>query len=151
MNIIAPYRSDESDKKHIYSRFDKVEREGFVSNEQKIEAFINQGMVLTEYHGTSAEYDIGEEESDFESDSPEFIDELTNQALEDSRPPLIQHLDKITALESLENAEKTIEESESRRKNKKTDVSDSEKVVNAIKEGFKAVSKEKNKTETPQA
>lgn len=148
MNIVAPYKQTLLDSKVTYSHIDNVERAGYVSNEQKITAFINQGLVLTEFRANSSEFDIPEQESEFESDSQEFLDELTRQAEEFDEKPLLQHLDKITAEETLKDAELSLnfaqKEAEKQSKRSKKQ-SDTDKIVASIEKGFESV-KEKNKT-----
>ena len=109
VSILAPYRSGEVDviKECDLSALDRVERGGYVPNEVRIQKFIDSGLVL---FGQSAqgtgEYEIPGGESDYEADSDEYRDELEDEAENYNEAPLMQYIDKITAEEVLDNAEK---------------------------------------------
>ena len=66
---------------------------------------------------------------------------MTKQAEDFDSPPLMQHFDKITAEEVLDNADKSIKISEKvdSKKNKKSEKSDAMAIKEAIKEGFSEV------------
>lgn len=81
------------------SQIDEVERAGYVSPDKKIQSFIESGQLLQDYRGNSEEFDIEGSESDFESDSPEYADELTHDAENYSGEIMPQFIDKITANE----------------------------------------------------
>lgn len=138
---IVPPSVQKFKPKNDYSKIDNVERAGYVANYEKIDTFINTGMLLMDYHANSSEYDIPESESDFEQDTPEYLEELTKQAEDFDSPPLMQHFDKITAEEVLDNADKVMKMSEKvdSKKTKKSEKSDAMAIKEAIKEGFSEI------------
>lgn len=147
VSIVSP-TFVEDEKVNVYSKIDRVERGGFVPNDKKIEQFIQSGVVGFDRHG-SGEYEIQESESDFEEDSPEFLEELTKQAEDFDEPPLAQHMDKLTAEEILSDSEKIIESRKEEAKKPKKNASDFEdSVVKAITKGFDVLKTEKNKAES---
>lgn len=150
MNIVCPYKSDELDKKNKYDTHDMVERDGFVSNERKIESFIETGMVLTEYHANASEYDIPEEESEYEQDTPEYLEELTKQAENYKETPLLQHLDKITAEEVLAEADLALERA-SKVNTQKKPKDASERLIEALERNSKAIAESAKKSAKAEA
>lgn len=148
MRIVAPYFVTE-EAVHTYDTHDKVEREGYVSNEKKIDTFIQTGLVLQNMSITGGpEYEIQGGESDFEPDSPEYLEELTKDAENYNEKPLEQYMDKITAEEILSDADKTIETEKRTKKNKKKEVSFEDSIVSAITKGFDRIDKQPNKAES---
>lgn len=146
VSIISP-TFVEDEKVNVYSKIDRVERAGFVPNDKKIEQFIQSGVVGFDRHG-GGEYEIQESESDFEEDSPEFLEELTKQAEDFDNPPLAQHMDKLTAEEILSDAEKTMESRKREPKKSKNGDTFEDSVVKAITKGFDVLKTEKNKAES---
>lgn len=146
MKIVAPYFVTE-EAVHGYNPHDKVEREGYVPNDKKVQTFIETGLLMQNMRLGGEEYEIQGEESDFEADSLEFRDELTRDAENFNQQPLNQFMDKITAEEILSDADKTIEIKKRTSKNKKKDVSFEDSVVSAITKGFDRIEKKSNKAE----
>lgn len=151
MNIVAPYSSDELDKKHEYSKVDHVERGGYIPNDKKIEEFISSGLALVQMRRGAGEYEIPEEESDFEEDSPEYLEELERQAEEYKEPPLMQHIDKMTAEEVLESADKALKQAELDEVEKKHQPKSKDantRLVEALERNSKALERVTNKAES---
>lgn len=146
VSIISP-TFVEDEKVNVYSKIDRVERAGFVPNDKKIEQFIQSGVVGFDRHG-GGEYEIQESESDFEEDSPEFLEELTKQAEDFDELPLAQHMDKLTAEEILSDTEKTMESQKREPKKSKNGDTFEDSVVKAITKGFDVLKTEKNKAES---
>lgn len=137
MKIVAPYFvTDES--VHEYDTHDKVEREGYVPNDKKIDSFINTGMLMQNMRIGGEDYEIQGGESDFEADSIEFRNELTQDAENFAEQPLSQFLDKITAEEILADSENALKEREKTSKEKKLSrkKSDAEKIISSLDKGF---------------
>lgn len=133
-----------------YSKIDSVERSGYVPNDKKVESFMQTGSISSLSSG--GEYEIDEEESDFEADSPEYLEELEKDATKfiENNEPLSQFMDKITAVEILNDADKKIEsEKRTRASKKQASASKEDSIIKAITEGFNRVEK-KNKTESEQ-
>lgn len=131
-----------------YSKIDSVERSGYVPNDKKVEAFMQTGSISSLSSG--GEYEIEEEESEFESDSPEYLEELEKDATKfmEENEPLSQFMDKITAVEILSEADKKIEsEKRTRASKKQASASKEDSIIKAITEGFDRVEK-KHKTES---
>ena len=142
VSVVALYASDVEDKKHTYSSTDKVERSGYVPNDKKIDTFISSGLMLMDFHANNSEYDLPESESEYESDSKEYLEELTSDAEKFDSPPLAQFVDKISANEILDDGEKLLKESEkvaSSKKLARKKKTESEEIIDAIKDGFKSV------------
>lgn len=101
-------------EKVLPSNIDRVERGGYVPNDKKIESFIESGTVLMNQRRGQGEYEIGESESDFEEDSPEYLEELEKEAIDymEKNPPLNQFLDKVSANEILDEADKKMSDSD---------------------------------------
>lgn len=132
----------------IYSKIDSVERSGYVPNDKKVEAFLSNGSVSG--LSSAGEYEIEEEESDFEADSHEYLEELEKDATKfiEENEPLSQFMDKITAVEILSEADKKIEsEKRTRASKKQASASKEDSIVKAITEGFDRLEK-KTKTES---
>lgn len=133
--VVSNTYDPKEDVKRVYSNIDTVERGGYIPNDKKIESFINSGLVLTEMRRGAGEYDIAESESDFEEDSPEYLEELTRQAEDYKEKPLAQFMDKITAVECLATAENQIHQSErNKAKPKRAEKSEGDRIVEAIKD-----------------
>lgn len=116
---------------------DKVERDGYRPNSEKIADFISTGNILNLSRASDADAELPAEESDFEPDSEEFREELTKDAENFDEVPLLQHFDKIDACEILDEVDKKVEEREKLSKKPKVSrKSDKEEIVEAIKEGF---------------
>lgn len=147
MRIIAPYFVTE-EAVHTYDKHDKVEREGYIPNEKKIDIFLQSGMVTQNMHNGGDEYEIQGTESDFEPDSAEYLQELTTDAENYNEQPLEQFMDKITAEEILSDADKSIEIEKRTSKKKKKDVSFEDSIVSAITKGFDRIEKKPNKAES---
>lgn len=130
MDIFAPYRHEESDIKR--KTYDNVERSGYIPNEKKIESFISSGLVLTEMRRGAGQYEIEESQSDYDSDTPEYLDELTKQAEAFDEKPLSQHLDKITCEEILDEADKALQSAMKSSKRNKKASDDKEATAKAI-------------------
>lgn len=121
---------------------DKVERDGYRPNSEKIADFISTGNILNLSRASDADAELPSAESDFEPDSEEFREELTRDAENFDEVPLLQHFDKIDACEILDEADKKVENNErARAKNKKASVSKEDEIISAIKEGFERVEK----------
>lgn len=131
-----------------YSKIDSVERSGYVPNDKKVEAFMQTGSISA--LGNGGEYEIEEAESEFEADSPEYLEELEKDATDfiEKNEPLSQFMDKITAVEVLNEADKKIESDKRTRASKKqASASKEDSIIKAITEGFDRVEK-KHKTES---
>lgn len=154
VSIIAPYRSGEVEiiKECDLSALDRVERGGYVPNEVRIQKFIDSGMVLFGANGQGAgEYEILGSESDFEADSEEYRDELEAEAENYKEAPLMQYMDKITAEEVLDNAEKALRASEEAKKDTKHDRATeqaNETASRAVKEVLESEKKEEESKTT---
>ena len=147
MKIKAPYFFTEENVV-LHDFHDKVERDGYVPNDKKIEIFLASGLVTQNMSRGGSEYEIQGGESDFEPDSPEFLEELTKDAENYNERPLEQYMDKITAEEVLSDAELTIETEKRTKKNKKKEVSFEDSIVSAITKGFDRIEKKPNKAES---
>lgn len=145
MRIVAPYFEKEKPKE--YSSIDRVERGGYIPNDKKIETFIESGLSLVQMHRGTGEYEINEEESDFDEDSPEFLDELQKQAEEFTLPPLMQFVDKISAEEVLDSADKALREAEielSEKKHKRSEKDATKSLVEALERNSNALERHVN-------
>lgn len=132
-----------------YSKIDSVERFGYVPNDKKVESFMATGNISS-LSSNSAGYEIEESESDFDADSPEYLEELEKDATDfiEKNEPLSQFMDKITAVEVLNEADKKIESAKRTRASKKqASESKEDSIIKAITEGFNRVEK-KTKTES---
>lgn len=103
MNIVPPYVSNELDIHYepASSALDKVERSGFVPPEKKIESFVNSGTLLQNYRAGGDSFELEGGESEFEEDSPEYREELTNDAENFDSPVLPQYMDVLSASEKM--------------------------------------------------
>lgn len=158
MDIHAPYRTSEVEvlKECNLSSTDEVERGGYVSPDKKIETFLQTGQLLQNYHAGGDDYEMQGDESDFEADTEEYRDELTNDAETYDEEPLPQFMDKLTAVETLDEADKRLENATKQKRRDKTRESENDaskafldglesKIVSGIQKGIKA---EKDETTT---
>lgn len=137
--LIPPTVSSEIEviKECGLDKHDRVERDGYRPNSDKIADFIATGNILNLSRASDAEAELPAEESDFEPDSEEYREELTRDAEEFDEVPLLQHFDKIDACEILDEADKKVEEREKlRKKTKVSRKTEKDEIVEAIKEGF---------------
>lgn len=154
MNIVAPYRTAEIEimKECNLSRIDKVERSGYIRPEDRIETFIQTGMMLQEFHGNPSEFDLQGTETENEPDSREYVEELEEDAEKFEASPLLQHFDKIDACEILQNGENELKNAQIESKRDKTrkdekDVSKAfldgleEKIISGITKANTTISK----------
>lgn len=139
MNIVPPYVSCEIEvmKECNLDKHDKVERDGYRPPSEKVDDFIKTGNILALSRYTDGDAELPSEESEFEPDSEEYREELTKDAEEFDEAPLAQYVDKISAQEILDEADKKIEASEKlSKKRKKVSQSPEAKIVDAIQKGF---------------
>lgn len=131
MTIVSPYRSGDVEIliECNLSQEDKVERSGYIRPEVKIKSYLETGQLLQNYRPGGAEYDIQGEETDLDEDSPEFADELTEDAENFTQSPLPQFIDKMSAVETLNEFEQTFEQhsSEAEAKTKKATAEENER------------------------
>lgn len=142
MELYAPYRNCEVEvmKECGLSRFDNVERAGYIRPEDRIKTFIETGQLL-QSSALGGEYDIQGTETDSEPDSPEYVEELEKEAEDFNEAPLAQYMDKLTASEilaeadrELSNASKSVE----RDKTRKTEKDASKEFLEALKKEVSA-------------
>lgn len=133
MNIIAPYVNYELDEANVYESIDKVEREGYIPNDKKIDSFVERGLVLTEMRDGVGEYELPSSESEFDEDSDEYLAELTKDAENYEEKPLLQHIDKLTAEEVLADAEKELSARKSRKKKTNDETSERKAFLSDLK------------------
>lgn len=145
MTIVNPYRTCDVDiiKECGHSRIDNVERAGYVSPDKKIQTFIESGQLLQNYRTGGDEYELQGEETELDPDSPDYAEELTSDA-EKLGEPLPQFLDKISAMETLDNAEKSLEKADKASNNDKS-LKDAEKANSRLSDAIEGVLNEYDK------
>lgn len=131
MTIHAIYASESDDVvfEHIEDTHDNVERSGYVSPDKKIRSFIESGQLLQNYRASGDDYELQGEETELEPDSEEYRDELTKDAEKFDEDIMPQHLDKLSASEILDNADKEIKRASVKPKKQKET---SDKILEAL-------------------
>lgn len=120
MKILAPYRSTEKTAPELHfeklSQDDNVERAGYVPAEKKIQSYMESGLLLQNYRGSSQEYDYEGVETDTDPDSPEYVEELGEDSEKDGLTPLPQFNDRMQLLEQATELQTRLETSTEERK-----------------------------------
>lgn len=120
ISIVSRYRSEDV-YESIQDKTDLVERSGYVSPDKKIEAFIESGQLLQNYRASGSDYELQSEELEMDSDSDEYVEYLTNESENYSDQVMPQFIDKISANEILNEADKKIDVLKNAPKPKKSD------------------------------
>lgn len=152
ISIVSPYKTADVEicQECNLSGIDEVERSGFVSPDKKIQEYIRSGMVLQSIRTGGEEFDVQGGETDAEPNSPEFYDELTADAENYDGSPMPQFIDKISALETVDNAEKTFTANEAERNSETSKrKSEADKQKKYIDEMTTSLASKINKGEKP--
>lgn len=120
ISIVSRYRSEDV-YESIKDKSDLVERSGYVSPDKKIESFIESGQLLQNYRASGSDYELQSEELEMDSDSDEYVEYLTNESENYSEQLMPQFIDKISANEILNEADKKIDVLKNAPKPKKSD------------------------------
>lgn len=120
ISIVSRYRSKDI-YESIKDKTDLVERSGYVSPDKKIESFIESGQLLQNYRASGSDYELQSEELEMDSDSDEYVEYLTNESENYSEQVMPQFIDKISANEILNEADKKIDVLKNAPKPKKSD------------------------------
>lgn len=106
ITIVSRYRT-ENIYEPIEDYFDEVERGGYVSPDKKIQSFLQTGSVPTTSGGS--DFELQSEEVDMESSSDEYIELLHNEAESFDEEVMPQFIDKLSAVEVLDKADKKLD------------------------------------------
>lgn len=133
ISIVPPYVTD---RKEIrlecnLDDTDVVERSGYVSPDKKIQSFIESGTLLQGIRTSGEEYDVQGGETDAESDSPEYVEELTQDAENYDGECMPQFIDKLSANDYVDNK---LKESEAHSLAEDSDVQERKKAKQERKE-----------------
>lgn len=111
ISIVPPYVTDNIKIRHefFHDVTDLVERSGYISPDKKIQSFIDSGMILQGIRTAGEEYDVQGGETEAEADSPEYRDELTEDAENYQGECMPQFIDKISANEYVDTTLKNSE------------------------------------------
>lgn len=129
ISIVSRYRHDNVTE-NITDYFDQVERAGYISPDKKIEAFLSTGSVPSTSGGS--DYELDQEEVDLDPSSDEYVEVLHKEAEEFTAPIMPQFVDKLSAVEILDQADKVLDaQKKAPKPEKKSD--NSEKVLSTLK------------------
>lgn len=111
ISIVPPYVTDDISIRHEcgLDDTDVVERSGYVSPDRKIKTYIDSGILLQAIRTSGDEYDVQGGETEAEADSPEYRDELTEDAEKYDGEVMPQFIDKLSANEYVDNRYKESE------------------------------------------
>lgn len=133
ITIVNPYFTKKCVFEVIEDYHDEVERQGYVSPDKKIQSFLQNGTVPATSGGS--DYELQQEELECEIDSDEYIETLTREAENFDKPLMPQFVDKLSASEILNEADKYVigKEFEAKEKKKNAKVDKTDTVIDALK------------------